>query len=115
MNQLRPAVHADMRLHAEVPLVALLGLMHFGIALFLLIFCRTGRTDDGGIDDGRPADLQPWVARYPPIAQRVVPQLVGFQQMPKLADRRLIRDRLATQVNAHKLPHGARVIQLSLV
>ena len=39
------------------------------------------------------------------------PQLVRFQQMPKLADRRLIRDRLATQINAHKLPHGARVIQ----
>ncbi len=57
MNQLRLAVHANMRLHAEIPLVALLGLMHLRIPLLLAILRRTGRTDDGGIHDGPSADL----------------------------------------------------------
>jgi hypothetical protein len=30
VHQARVRVHADVRLHAKVPLVALLGLMHFG-------------------------------------------------------------------------------------
>ena len=112
MNQLGLAIHTDMRLHAEVPLVALLGLMHLGIPLFLPILCRTGRTDDGGINEGPPADLQPVGGQICTDSRKeLFPQLVRFQQMPKLADRRLIRDRFATQINAHKLPHGARVIQ----
>jgi hypothetical protein len=32
---------------------------------------------------------------------------MNFQQMPKLADGRLIGHRLAAQINAHELPHGA--------
>ena len=31
--------------------------------------------------------------------------------MPELADRRLVRHRLAAQINALKLPHGTRVVQ----
>ena len=31
------AIDADVRLHAEVPLIALLRLMHFWIALLLLV------------------------------------------------------------------------------
>lgn len=39
-----------MRLHPEVPLVVLQGLMHFGISLSLLILGRACSRDDGGID-----------------------------------------------------------------
>lgn len=39
------------------------------------------------------------------------PALMGFQQMPKLADRRFIRHRLTAQINADELPHGPRVVQ----
>ena len=37
VNQFRLAIHTHMRLHAEIPLVAFLGLMHFRIPLLLAI------------------------------------------------------------------------------
>ena len=48
MHELALAVRADMRLHAEMPLVALLGLTHLGIARFRLVLGRGGGADDGG-------------------------------------------------------------------
>jgi len=59
MNDFRLAVHADMRFHAEVPLVALLCLMHLGIPLLGPVLRRTGRTDNRRIHDGPVAELQP--------------------------------------------------------
>src|SRR5678816_4825117 len=41
----------DVKLHAEIPLLALTGLMHLGVALFLGILRRTGRADDRGVHD----------------------------------------------------------------
>jgi hypothetical protein len=55
--------------------------------------------------------FSPWVARDANPRKELFPDLVSFQQMPKLADRRLIRHGLAAQINAHKLPHGMRVVQ----
>ena len=39
-------------LHAKVPLIAFLGLMHLRIALLLLFVGRAGCLNDGGIDQG---------------------------------------------------------------
>ena len=73
MDQFGPAVHPDMGLHAEVPLVALLRLMHLRIPLLRAILRRTGRTDNGGIHDGAPADLQALLRPDTPrSAQRAV-------------------------------------------
>ena len=44
--------HGDVRLHAEVPLIALLGLVHLGIARPAGILGRRRRVVDRGIDDG---------------------------------------------------------------
>lgn len=112
MDQFRLAIDTDMRLHAEVPLVAFLGLMHLGIPLLGPILGRTGRTDEGGIYNGAPADLHAVDGQICPNSDKeLFSQLVGFQQMSKLADRRLIRDRLTAQINPHELPHGTRVVQ----
>src|SRR5262249_3952584 len=47
----RPAVDigTDMDLHAEIPLIALLGLVHLRVAFPLGILGRTRRMDDGGV------------------------------------------------------------------
>jgi hypothetical protein len=45
-----------MGFHAEVPLVAFLGLVHLWIPLFRAILCRTGRCNNGRVDDGVTAD-----------------------------------------------------------
>lgn len=57
MNQLGPAVDAYVCLHAEVPLIPFLGLVHLGIALLALVFDRAGRADNRCIRDGAGADL----------------------------------------------------------
>src|SRR6266705_2713135 len=58
MNQLGLAIHAEVGLHPEVPLVTLLRLLHLRVPLAFLILGRTGRVDDCGIDDGTGGDLQ---------------------------------------------------------
>lgn len=59
MHQTRFSIRADVGLHAEIVLVALLRLMHFRIALAFLFLGPTGRVDDGSVDNGalaqRPA------------------------------------------------------------
>ena len=57
MNDLQPAVNTDVRFHPEVPLIALHGLVHLGIALTFGVFRRAWRRDDGRIDDRAAANL----------------------------------------------------------
>src|SRR5262249_11064741 len=58
-NQLALAVDAEVALPPEVPLLALLGLMHLRIARARRILRRRGRGDDCRVDDGRGTDRQP--------------------------------------------------------
>lgn len=51
MNALRFAVDPDVRLHPEIPLIVLLGLMHLGVAGLALVLRRRRRVNDRGIDD----------------------------------------------------------------
>jgi len=112
MDQLRPAVHADMGLHAKVPLVPLLRLVHLWIPLLRTILRGTGGTDDRGIHNGPPGDLQPLLGQIRPDQHKqLFPQVMRFQQVAKLANGRFIGDGLTAQINPHKLPHGPRVIQ----
>ena len=67
MNQLGLAIHTNMRLHAEVPLVALLRLMHLGIPRLGPVLRRTGRTDDSRVHDGASAHGAARFVRYSPI------------------------------------------------
>ena len=107
MNTFRLAVDADMGPHPEIPLVALLRLVHLRIPLLRAILRRTGGTDDRGIHDRPTADLQTVRGQmFSDSGKELFPDLLGFQQMPKLADRCFIRHRLATQINAHKLSQG---------
>src|ERR1043165_3537963 len=48
------AIYADVDLHAEVPLIAFLRLLHLRVALLLLVLGRRRRGDQRGIDN-RPA------------------------------------------------------------
>jgi hypothetical protein len=50
------AIDANVRLGAEVILVALLGLMHLGIAFLLAVLGRPRSRDDGGINNRAGGD-----------------------------------------------------------
>ena len=58
MNELGIAVDADVRLHAEVPLIALLGLVHVRIELMLGFLGRERGIDDAGADDRSGRSLE---------------------------------------------------------
>ncbi|SAF72511.1 Uncharacterised protein [Enterobacter cloacae] len=45
-------VHANVRFHAEVPLVTFLGLVHVFITAVVFVFGRAGGLNDGGIHQG---------------------------------------------------------------
>ena len=80
-----------MRLHAEVPLVALLGLVHLRIALPVLVLGGAGCGNQSGIDDG--AALEHQAARHQAGvdgAQDLRSQRVLLQQMAKAQDGALV-------------------------
>jgi hypothetical protein len=54
VHQARFGVHADVRVHAEVPLVALLRLMHLGVALAVLAAGRQHLQAGGAASSATP-------------------------------------------------------------
>ena len=112
VHQPRLGIHADVRLHPEVPLVALLGLVHIGVARLVLVLGRTGRGDDGRIDDRAGAHQQPLLAqvRVDLVEQRPR-EVVGLQQAAELQQRRGVGHRLARQVDAHEVAQRLAVVQ----
>ena len=112
MHELALAVRADVRLHAEVPLVALLGLTHLGIARLVFVLGRGGGADDGGVHNGALRDLE--AARLqvsPDLFEHPLAQIVFLQQVAKLADGGFVGHRLAPQINAREPAHRHRVVQ----
>ena len=59
MHQAKRGVHADMRLHAKVPVIALFRLVALRITLAVLVFGRRRRGDQRGVDNGAFAHHQP--------------------------------------------------------
>ena len=55
VHQAGTAVHADAHVHAEMPLLALAGLVLIGITRLIGVLRRTRRSDDRGFDDGSGA------------------------------------------------------------
>ena len=112
MHQPRIGINPNVCLHAEVPLIALLGLMHFGVTLALRVLGRGRRRDDRRINDGAFAQHQA-LARQMRLdcGKDGFGQLVRFEQMAKLEQRRRIRRRFPPQVEAHKLADGLAVVE----
>ena len=100
VDNLRFAVHADMRLQAKIPLIAFLGLMHLRIPLAIFVLDRGRSRDDCRVHDAARANLDPLgremgVDRF----KQYLSQAVGFNQVTEFANRRLVRRWLATQID----------------
>jgi hypothetical protein len=85
--------------HGEVPLVALLGLVHLGVAGAMLVLGRGGGGDDGGVHQG--AALQ----QKPTAAQQLLDGLEDalgepmlLQQVTEVQQGRGVGHRLASQI-----------------
>lgn len=60
MHLTRVGVHACVRFHAEVPLVALLHVVHFQLTLAAAVLNRTGRSNQRGVDGRAVFEQQPF-------------------------------------------------------
>ena len=112
MDQSGPTVDADVRLHAEVPLLAFAGLAHVRIALLVLVLGRTRRVDDRGVHDRAGADLEALrmkIALH--VLERRLTEGVAHQQMTELADRRFVRRQFGAQVDAGEAAYRRQVVQ----
>src|SRR6201993_483643 len=101
----------DMQLHSEVPVPALAGLLHLGVARRTGVFGRTGSRDDRRIDDGPRAQQK--AARFEQAANRVedrAGQVVLLQQMAKAQDGGLIRHHVVAQLHPREAPHRLTVV-----
>ena len=54
MHEAAVAIRPDVRFHPEIPLVALLCLVHSGIAFLFPVLRGGGGIDDGGVGEAMP-------------------------------------------------------------
>jgi len=92
VHQARISIDTDMRLHAKVPLVAFLGLVHLRIPLARTVLGRAGRCNQRGINDRAGLEHQAFgdqggVDR----GQQLNAQVVLFKQVAKAQDGGLVR------------------------
>ena len=89
MHQAAVSVHANMRFHSKVPLVALLGLMHFGVTFTGLVLGGAGRCDQRGINHSAGLEQQALGGEFGvDDLQNLRTQVVLFEQVsePQNAD-----------------------------
>ena len=92
-------IDPDVGLHPEVPLVALLRLVHLGIALTGGVLRRRRCGDDRGVHDrAAPHDPALLVEDLVLRLEQLLAQLVLLQQMPKVQQRGRVRHLLALTV-----------------
>lgn len=101
-----------MGLHPEIPLVAFLGLMHFGITLALAVLRRARRGDQRSVHHRAGAQQQPLLAQQVvDHAKDLLGQLVPLQQTAKPQNRRLVGQSSFPVVQLSELAKQRHVVQ----
>ena len=114
MHQARLGIHADVCLHPEVPLVALLRLAHLRVALALGVLGRTGRGNQCGIHQRAGLEHEPLRGQMGvDRGENLRGQLLLLQQVAKPQDRRLVRQPRPTR-EPRELPVQRAFVQFFL-
>ena len=91
VHQPRFCIHADVRFHAEVPLLTLARLVHLRIACLRFVLRRGWGVNDRRVDDRALAQQQSLVGQVRiDRPQHLRCQIVGFQQMPEVQNGGLV-------------------------
>ena len=113
VDQARVGVHADVRLVAEVPGVALLALMGLRVPGALPVLGRRGGLDEGRVDDGAPGDRRAALGeRGVDLVEDTRAEASLLEEVPELAQGRLV-GRVALP-EADERPDRGRVVALVL-
>jgi hypothetical protein len=111
VHQAGGEVDADMGLHTEVPFVALLGLVHFRVALAIAVLGRRWRGDQGGVDDGTLSHRQAFAGQVADdFVEDALGQFMRLEQPPKLQQRGRVGRRFVGQIDADKAADGLAVV-----
>ena len=111
VHQARLCIDSDMRLHPEVPLVALLGLMHLGVTFPGLVFGRAGRCDQRGIDHASGLEQQALGSELGvDDLQDLRAQIVLLKRMTKAQDADPVRNGFGA-ADTHEVPVKAGLEQ----
>ena len=111
VGQSELGIDPDVRLHAKVPLVAFLRLVHLGVALAVPVLRRAWRGDDRRINYRAFPEQQALLCQVGVDRRKdSLGQAVRFKQPTKLEQRRGIRG-LAIEVNANEGTNGLTVVE----
>ena len=103
VDQTAITIHPDMRLHPDMPVVALFRRTHLRVTLALVVLARGWRSYQRGIDHCPFLEQQPQVAQFGiDLRKKDIYRLMLFQQMPELADGGLTRNSVYSQVESDK-------------
>ena len=84
VNQTRLCISTDVSLHAKVPVVALLGLMHLRIPFATGVLSLGLVFDESGVDNGAKLYQQTALSQHcVDLFEKPVSQFVFFKQVPK--------------------------------
>jgi len=112
VHQARICIHTNVRLHAKVPLIALLGLVHLRVTLSAAVLGGARRRNQGGINHRAGLEQQAARGQFGVDAvQDLWGQAVDFQEMAKAQDGGLIGDAGHARVQVSKLPVQGYVMQ----
>jgi len=112
MHQAGLGIGADMSLHAEVVVVALLRLVHLWITLAVAVLGRTRCVDDDGIDNRALAQRESALAQVAiDYCQSSHRQTVLLQQVAEIHDRRVFRDAALGQRQLGELAQRGDLVQ----
>jgi hypothetical protein len=103
VHQTRLGINANMCLHAKIPLVGLLGLLHLGVAFTRAVFGLAGRTYQGGVHNSDGFEHQATVNQLGIDGdQYLLTQSVLFEQMAKAQDDALIGQASDARIQVRK-------------
>ena len=93
----------------------LLGLVHLRIPLFLLILCRTGRSDDGGVNNSAdPVHETGLFKTCIQLCKKVFADVVVLKELAEMLKGHRVRNLLFGKVDALKFAESVDVMDISL-
>ena len=105
------SINSGMNFHAKIPLVSLLGLVHFRITFAFFILRRAWSIDDGSIHNGSTMHNHPLLFQTAlHVLKELFPYVMFFQQMAEFQKGSSIRNLFTGKVEVHERPHGIAVI-----
>jgi hypothetical protein len=108
-------IHADMGLHPEIPVVALLRRRHLGIAGARLVLRRRRRVDDRRIHQRARAQRDPLVRQMRiHRGEERLRQTMPLQQVAEVEDRGLVGDAVVARLDPREMPHRLAIVEALL-